>query len=266
MDGREECRLQNAECRMQNAGFRVQKEECRMGMEKVSDMVRRRCRMSAIIPLSTTALFLFPVSLSPQATAPVQLIVSVGDRTLTVVRGQDTLFRGPVGVASGVAFTYAGHSWAFHAPRGTWRVLRKVTDPVWTPPDWHYAETARNYGLRLSRLAQTGTTLLSGARLAIRDSAVGIVLPGEEFAELPIDEHIVFDGQLFIPPIWTRNRRVTGDLGRYALDLGSGYMIHGTPNTESIGRASTHGCIRVGDDDLAWLYENVPVGARVVFR
>jgi lipoprotein-anchoring transpeptidase ErfK/SrfK len=76
----------------------------------------------------------------------------------------------------------------------------------------------------------------------------------------------VFDGRLFIPPIGTRNRRLDGDLGRFALDLGQGYMIHGTMDEGSIGEASTHGCIRVGDDDMAWLFEVIPVGTRVLIR
>jgi hypothetical protein len=144
--------------------------------------------------------------------------------------------------------------------------MRKVADPVWTPPDWHYAETAREYGLRLSRLNRSGTELRNGAHLVIRNNVVGIIVPGEEFAALPIDEHIVFDGRLFIPPVWTRNRQISGQLGRFALDLGQGYLIHGTPDEESIGLAVTHGCIRVRDDDLAWLYKNISVGTRVVIR
>ncbi len=198
--------------------------------------------------------------------ASMRLIVSLADRTLSVLQGEDTVFRAPVGVASGFAFVYAGHRWEFRTPRGERRVLRKVTDPVWTPPDWHYAETARNHGLRLARLGARGTTLRGGARLVIRRNAVGIVFPGQDFAELPVDEHIVFDGTLFIPPMGTVNRQIAGDLGRFALDLGEGYMIHGTSNEMSIGRASTHGCIRLGEDDLVWLFEHVPVGARVLIR
>jgi lipoprotein-anchoring transpeptidase ErfK/SrfK len=122
------------------------------------------------------------------------------------------------------------------------------------------------YGLRIARLPRRGVTLSTGARLEIRDDTVGIVLPGQPWAALPTDEHIVFDGRLFIPPIGTVNRRVLGELGAFALDLGDGYMIFGTTDTSSIGEASTHGCIRVGDDDLLWLYDNVPLGAPVLIR
>jgi hypothetical protein len=139
-------------------------------------------------------------------------------------------------------------------------------NPVWIPPDWHYAEAASDHGLLLARLPPRGTTLSGGRRLEIRNGVVGIIWPEDHFRVLPTDEHIVFDGYLFIPPIGTLNRRVVGDLGQFALDLGQGYMIHGTSNAASIGEASTHGCIRVGDDGLAWLYENIPVGTRVVIR
>lgn len=195
-----------------------------------------------------------------------RLVISTADRLLYAIQGSDTIARMPVGVASGRTITYNGRRWSFGAPRGERRVVRKLTHPVWTPPDWHYAETARNYGLRLARLPPNGVVLSTGARLEIRDNVVGIVFPEEEFAELPVDEHIVFDGRLFIPPIGTENRRVPGHLGRYALDLGRGYLIHGTADESSVGQASTHGCIRVRDTDLVWLYENVRIGTRVTIQ
>ena len=41
-----------------------------------------------------------------------------------------------------------------------------------------------------------------------------------------------------------------GSLGEYALYFGNGYMIHGTLYERLLGRAVSHGCIRVGRDDL----------------
>ena len=195
-----------------------------------------------------------------------RVLVSLVQRRLWVVEGRDTLMEAEIGVARNETLVRGTQRWAFRTPRGERRVRRKIERPVWIPPDWHYAEAARDHGLRLARLPADGMLLRSGARLAIDDDTVGIVFPGESFAALPTDEHIVFDGTLFIPPVGTVNRRVEGNLGRYALDLGDGYMIHGTPNQASIGRASTHGCIRVGDDDLAWLYEYISVGTKVLIR
>lgn len=52
------------------------------------------------------------------------------------------------------------------------------------------------------------------------------------------------------PPATLADRREPGSLGEWALDLGDGYMIHGTLYERLLGRSLTHGCIRVGRDDL----------------
>lgn len=196
----------------------------------------------------------------------VRVEVSVKQRVLTVIAGRDTLRRAPVAVASGRAFSYAGQQWQFATPRGRHTIIGKRTDPTWRPPDWHYAEVAKNHALKLKRLVN-GARLANGSRLVIRDSVVGIMQPNDTtFRALPTDEHIVFDGTLFIPPVSTLNRQLRNELGDYALDLGDGYMLHGTWDRSTIGTDSTHGCIRLDDDDLAWLYTYVPVGVRVVVR
>lgn len=196
---------------------------------------------------------------------PLRVVVSIFDRELYVIRASgDTLHRAPIAVASGVTLEYAGRKWTFKTPRGQRRVLRKVTDPVWTPPDWLYAEVAAAYGLKLAHLGANSTvTLPSGRRLSVRNGVVGLITKSGEFAALPVDEHIVFNNTLYIPPFSARNRRVAGELGPFALDMGNGYLIHGTPDASSIGKAVTHGCVRLADPDIAWMYENVPVGTPV---
>lgn len=194
-----------------------------------------------------------------------QVVVSLFDRTLHVISAGDTLRVAPIAVASGTTLEYAGRKWTFRTPRGERRVLRKVTDPVWSPPDWLYAEIASAYGLKLSRLSEGSSVPVQyGYRLTVRRGVVGVMTPdGGEFIPLPVDEHIVFNSTLFIPPFGTMNRRVPGELGRFALDMGNGYLIHGTPDQTSIGRAVTHGCLRLADADIEWLYQNVPVGTPV---
>ncbi len=54
-----------------------------------------------------------------------------------------------------------------------------------------------------------------------------------------------------------------GTLGDYALSLGDGYMIHGTIYQRFLGLPVTHGCIRVGDDDLYAIYRALPMGSKV---
>jgi L,D-transpeptidase ErfK/SrfK len=55
-----------------------------------------------------------------------------------------------------------------------------------------------------------------------------------------------------------------GALGRYALPFGDGYLIHGTLYERLLGSPVTHGCIRLGRDDLARLYASVEVGTPVL--
>jgi lipoprotein-anchoring transpeptidase ErfK/SrfK len=52
-------------------------------------------------------------------------------------------------------------------------------------------------------------------------------------------------------------------LGDYALYLGDGYIIHGTLFQTLLGQGVTHGCVRLGDKDLEYVYQTIPVGARV---
>lgn len=42
------------------------------------------------------------------------------------------------------------------------------------------------------------------------------------------------------------------------------FGIHGTLNPETVGWASSHGCIRMNNNDVAELYNIVPVGTKVV--
>ncbi len=54
-----------------------------------------------------------------------------------------------------------------------------------------------------------------------------------------------------------------GTLGDYALGIGNGYFLHGTLYTRLLGRNVTHGCVRIGDEDLEYLFRNAPLGTKV---
>jgi len=54
-----------------------------------------------------------------------------------------------------------------------------------------------------------------------------------------------------------------GVLGEYALYMGDGYMIHGTLYQRLLGLPVTHGCIRLGDDDLETVYKTLGVNSKV---
>lgn len=59
------------------------------------------------------------------------------------------------------------------------------------------------------------------------------------------------------------SRYERGVLGDYALSLGDGYLIHGTLFQRFIGQSVTHGCIRLNDNDLEAVYNNLQVGSKV---
>ena len=54
-----------------------------------------------------------------------------------------------------------------------------------------------------------------------------------------------------------------GGLGTHRLNLGNGYALHGTNQPASVGRAVSHGCVRLRNEDIAKLYAMVPVGTPV---
>ncbi len=103
-----------------------------------------------------------------------------------------------------------GKQWMFKTPKGQFKILSKIVDPVWIKPDWAFVEES-----------------------------------------LPV------------PPRNHPDRYEYGTLGDYALALGDGYLIHGTLYQRFLGLPVTHGCIRLGDDDLEVVYKNLEIGSRV---
>jgi hypothetical protein len=192
-----------------------------------------------------------------------RIVVSLQDAHLWTIVGEDTVLSAPAAVAKGTTLKFGKKSWTFEMPRGTRTVLGKEADPIWQPPEWLYAETAKENDLSLGHIYPGKPVKLSDGRLlTVKDGEVGVVEDGQ-FAALPTDEHIVFDNTLYVPPMGSKNRKVDGELGKYRLILGDGYLLHGTPYKESIGLAATHGCVRLRDEDIEWLYDHVPVGTRV---
>jgi len=66
-----------------------------------------------------------------------------------------------------------------------------------------------------------------------------------------------------VPSPDSPKRYVRGKLGKYALDLGDGILIHGTDDASSFGRNVSHGCIRVPDEMLEEVYKAAQVGTDV---
>jgi L,D-transpeptidase YbiS len=87
---------------------------------------------------------------------------------------------------------------------------------------------------------------------------------GDSVTPLPPGKTIIAGDAIVIPPINTAQRHYDKVLGRYRLELGDGYGIHGTDEPEKLGQSVSHGCVRVGDDDLAKLYAMANVGDEVI--
>lgn len=69
--------------------------------------------------------------------------------------------------------------------------------------------------------------------------------------------------KLPVPPPEDPLRKVEGELGGYVMNLGDGYLIHGTKNEAALGRPVSHGCVRLGANDLKKVYETAPRWTKV---
>lgn len=195
-----------------------------------------------------------------------RIVVSLRDRRLWLLEGADTVLSAPVAIGRDEVFSYRGKTYHFRTPRGRRTVLRKETDPVWVPPEWHYLEKAARDDLELVYLERGRKyELKDGTYLEIRGDQVGRVNKFGNFWAITPGMEIVFYDTIFVPPLDTAQRRIPDALGPYKLDLGDGYMIHGTHefNRNSIGRAASHGCIRMRNEDLERLYQRVQIGTPV---
>ena len=93
-----------------------------------------------------------------------------------------------------------------------------------------------------------------------------------EYSKTPVGEFQI-TSRIANPPWWRSDGKTIpyGDpeniLGTHWLGINvPGYGIHGTWDTNSIGKQATAGCIRLLNDDVAELYLILPVGATVVIR
>ncbi|MDZ7379172.1 MAG: L,D-transpeptidase [candidate division KSB1 bacterium] len=65
------------------------------------------------------------------------------------------------------------------------------------------------------------------------------------------------------PPPMHPDRFEFGVLGEYALAFGDGYLVHGTLYKRLLGMPVTHGCVRLGDEDLRVVYHKLQEGSRI---
>jgi L,D-transpeptidase catalytic domain len=189
-----------------------------------------------------------------------RIVVSIYDRKLWLIDGRDTLIEAAAGVGMGVVRGPRGIGMRdFSTPRGRRTVLAKEENPLWNPPDWHY-EGLHDGPLR--QFPAAGIPLEDGTRVVRRGRFLG-VQRGAQFDTIPPERPLVYGGVMYIPPFGTVNRQIPDVLGAFKLDTGDGILIHGTNDPLAVGFWGTHGCVRLFDDDIAFVYENAPVGTPV---
>jgi lipoprotein-anchoring transpeptidase ErfK/SrfK len=170
------------------------------------------------------------------------IVVSLAERRMLYLRGDDTLYRAPVAVGSGKTLVMGGETKRFVTPRGRMAITHKELDPVWVPPNWHYVEFARRTGRGIIDMSDASPGALSG---------------------YPAGQIPIRGNNVIIPPWGSPQRAHRGVLGVAKLEMYDGYYFHGTDKPASVGTAASHGCIRMYKDDILWMYRNVPVGTLV---
>lgn len=196
------------------------------------------------------------------------IVVSIADHRVWYKQGDSVLFTAPVATGSGKTLVIKGNSKVLHfdTPRGRLVVQRRDSAPAWVPPDWHYQEQANRRGLGLTQLER-------GAPIKLKDGGE-LTVEGNDVVRKSKDgttrtltaaegKEIVADGKIVIPPYGTNQRKYVGVLGDFRLYLGDGYGLHGTNEPNSIGRAVSHGCVRMRNEDIRALYERVALGTPV---
>lgn len=140
------------------------------------------------------------------------IAVDTARNRIYLLEGSKVILDAPCSTGSGLSLDdpVDGRKWIFRTPRGEFRVLSKLSNPVWRKPDWAFIEL------------------------------------GER------------------PPEDPSARFEAGVLGDYALAFGDGFFIHGTLYTRLLGRNVTHGCIRLGDEDLEFLVRQTRVGTPIL--
>ena len=65
------------------------------------------------------------------------------------------------------------------------------------------------------------------------------------------------------PSARSEDRIEWGSLGKYQISIGDNYMLHGTLYKRFLGLPVTHGCVRLGDEDLEVIFNSLEKGSKV---
>lgn len=147
-----------------------------------------------------------------------------------------------------------------------------AADPTTLPdPSSKVQTTPATQPIRLEiKLSRRQVTLYQGTT-AVKSYPIAVGRPGWE---TPVGDFKVV--QMFRNPAWAHplkeNVVIPGGapenpLGRYWIGFwtdGRNWVgIHGTPTPKSVGRAASHGCIRMYNKDIEELFPQVTLGTRV---
>jgi lipoprotein-anchoring transpeptidase ErfK/SrfK len=203
----------------------------------------------------------------PDASKP-YIVVSISDRRLWYKLADTVFYTTRVAVGSGKTLVKRDgrDEYKFDTPRGRLTVQSKDIGPVWVPPDWHYVEVAAKKKLTVVMLkrGQKVKTADGGEILVDGNDVVKKFADGHEVPYESGEGREIVDGKmLIVPPYGTNQRKYRGTLGGHRLNLGDGYALHGTDEPRSVGSAASHGCVRLRNEDIDYLYGIVPVGTPV---
>lgn len=205
-----------------------------------------------------------PIRTAALADRNLRILVSIERRALWLMRADSVIFSAPIAVGMHDGFTWAGKTYDFKTPHGARKVFAKAEDPLWVPPDWHYFEKAIELKVKPVHLKNGQVIKLTDStRIEVRNMTVGRVNVYGNFWPFSPGTEIIFDEKIFIPPLGSPQRKIPEVLGTRKLEIGDGYLIHGTNEATSIGGAVSHGCVRMYNQDVEWLYQRVPVGTPV---
>jgi len=216
---------------------------------------------SMIVPTSAASSKIWEAALKGSGT---RIVISTKGRSLWLMSDGTIVMKAPIAVGRSKNLIYKGKEYDFDTPIGTRKVLSKATVPIWTPPDWHYYEIAVEQNLEPYFLKMNSRVRLTDStRIEVRKNQVGRVNKFGNFWPFTPGHEIIFDGKIFIPPMGTEQRKVPHVLGTHKLEMGNGYLIHGTNEAYSIGEAVSHGCIRMYNEDVEKLFSLVDAGTRI---
>ncbi len=117
-----------------------------------------------------------------------------------------------------------------------------------TPLGWHYIAT------KIGTAAPMNTVFVGRVATGeIYSNALGELYPKRDWILTRI--------------MWLAGLEAGVNLGNNSLGCCDTYQryiyIHGTPDAEPMGVPKSHGCIRMHNDDLVWLFDQVEVGTKV---